>query len=275
MIGISGVGSILLAGAGRMGGAMLDAWLDGGIAPQLLTVVDPSPDPVLINRLAQAGVAFNKPAQDGAPVDVMVLAIKPQMLASAGPGLAAHVGPTTVVISVIAGKTIADLRQAIPEAGAIARAMPNTPAAIRRGITGVAADPRVGPAQKAVIETLLQAIGRVEWLEDESLIDAVTAVSGSGPAYAFFLTECLAKAGEAVGLDPATAMRLARATIEGAGALMAARPHVAPVELRRAVTSPGGTTAAALDVLMRDDGLSHLMTEAVLAARQRAGELAG
>lgn len=271
---LAGQATILLAGAGRMGGALLEAWLDGGVAPQRVTVVDPQLDPAFATKFTKQGVALN-PTVVRATADVMVLAIKPQMLDAGAPGLAAHAGPGTLLVSVVAGKTIADLRRAFPAAGAVARAMPNTPAAIRRGIAGVVVEPQATAAQKAAIAALLGAVGAVEWLADEAQIDAVTAVSGSGPAYVFLLAECLAQAGEAAGLEPGLAMRLARATVEGAGALMAARPEDAPALLRRNVTSPGGTTAAALDVLMGDDALAVLMRDAVLAARRRAEELGG
>jgi pyrroline-5-carboxylate reductase len=197
------------------------------------------------------------------------------MLESAAPGIATLTGPQTLLISVLAGKTIADLLARLPQAGAIVRAMPNTPAAVGRGITGIAAGPFVTPAQRATAQALLSAIGQVEWLESEALIDAVTAVSGSGPAYVFYLTECLARAGEAAGLPADLAMRLARATVEGSGELMFRDSGTAPGQLRVNVTSPGGTTAAALEVLMAPDGLGPLMERAVAAAKRRAGELAG
>lgn len=268
-------GPILLAGAGQMGGAMLSAWIDAGIPVHRLAVVDPRPTDALIAQLEAAGIALNPPAPARRHAEILILAVKPQLLDEAAPALAHVVGPGTVVVSVLAGKTLADLRRTFPGAGAVVRAMPNTPAAIRRGITGVAAEPQISQAQRAAVRTLLSAVGHVEWLDDEASIDAVTAVSGSGPAYVFHLAECLAQAGVAAGLDPAVAGRLARATVEGAGALMAARPEDAPESLRRNVTSPGGTTAAALAVLMRDDGLAALLEAAVMAAKRRAGALSG
>ena len=268
-------GLVLLAGAGQMGGAMLSAWLDAGVPAARLAVIDPQPSVPLASRLVGAQVALNPPAEAGRHAAVLILAVKPQVLDQATPGLRPFVGPETVVVSVLAGKTLADLRRAFPEAGATVRAMPNTPAAIRRGITGVAAEAKITDLQRASVQQLLSAVGQVEWLDDEALIDAVTAVSGSGPAYVFHLAECLAQAGVAAGLDPVVAARLARATVEGAGALMAQRPDDMPETLRRNVTSPGGTTAAALAVLMRDQGLAPLMEAAVAAAKQRAGELSG
>ncbi|MCW6507049.1 pyrroline-5-carboxylate reductase [Lichenifustis flavocetrariae] len=266
----------MLAGAGQMGGALLEAWLDVGIDHRCLTVLEPRPSGPLVERLDRAGIVLNPLAGTRPSPDVLVLAVKPQMLERAAPDLLPYAQPGTLLISVLAGKTIADLRRALPDVGSIARAMPNTPAAIRRGITGVAVDAAVNENQKAAIQFLLAAVGEVEWLADENLIDAVTAVSGSGPAYVFYLTECLAKAGEAVGLEAAVAMRLARATVEGAGGLMAARPGDTSEMLRRNVTSPGGTTAAALDVLMMDTGgLPMLISAAVAAAHRRAAELSG
>ena len=268
-------GSLLLAGAGKMGGALLEGWLETGLDPRRVTVVDPHGARAYLAELAGRGVTVNPPAGAGDKPEILVLAIKPQTLAEAAPALAAWAGSETMVLSVVAGKTIADLARAFPDVAAFARAMPNTPAAVRRGVTGVALNASISALQRAQLGTLLSAVGSVEWLADEALIDAVTAVSGSGPAYVFYLTECLAKAGEAAGLDAAAAMRLARATVEGAGALMAANPDVPPEVLRRNVTSPGGTTAAAIEVLAADDRLASAMADAVAAAKRRAGELAG
>jgi pyrroline-5-carboxylate reductase len=185
------------------------------------------------------------------------------------------VGPQTLVVSILAGKTLADIAARFPRAGAIVRAMPNLPAAVGRGITGVAADKGVTAEQRGATNALLSAIGEVEWLPDESLIDAVTAVSGSGPAYVFYLVECLTRAGTELGLPPESAARLARATIEGAGELLHKSPERSPADLRESVTSRGGTTAAALEVLMAPDGLAPLMVRTAAAAKRRAGELAG
>lgn len=267
--------SLLLAGAGKMGGAMLDGWLDTGVEPRRITVVDPHAPDDILTALSRRGVTVNPHPHEVHPPAMLVLAIKPQALEGAAPTLATFAGRDTLLLSIVAGKTMADLARAFPNAQAFARAMPNTPAAVRRGITGVAAGASVSEAQRIAIDTVLAAVGAVEWLPDEGLIDAVTAVSGSGPAYVFYMTECLAKAGETAGLPPATALRLARATVEGAGALMVASPSVSPEALRRNVTSPGGTTAAALEVLMTDGRLLDTMTAAVAAARRRAGELAG
>jgi pyrroline-5-carboxylate reductase len=264
--------SLVLAGAGKMGGAMLTGWLDAGLDPRRTTIIDPVPARAIVDLCAARGIALNPP--DPEPGAVLVLGIKPQGLETAAPGLDRLIGRDTLLVSILAGKTIADLRARLPRARAVVRAMPNLPASIGRGATGACASPEVSPEQRAAAEALLAASGTVAWLVDEAQIDAVTAVSGSGPAYVFLLAETLAEAGIAAGLDPDVARDLARATVAGAGALLDASPADA-AELRRNVTSPGGTTAAALDVLMRPDGLGALMREAVAAARRRAGELSG
>jgi pyrroline-5-carboxylate reductase len=189
------------------------------------------------------------------------------------PVLAPLVSAATVVVSIMAGRTLQFLDAALPGA-AIIRAMPNTPAAIGRGITVAVPAANVTPAQRALADALLAATGVLEWADDEALMDAVTAVSGSGPAYVFLLAEELAKAGVAAGLPPALAARLARETVAGSGELLH-RSDEAPATLRKNVTSPGGTTAAALDVLMGPDGLEKLMTAAVVAAAKRSRDLAG
>ncbi len=262
--------SLVLAGAGKMGGAMLEGWLAGGLPPDWVGVIDPIPSADLVSR----GLMIDPAVAASPPPEVLVLAIKPQTLASAGPDLARFAGPGTLVVSVLAGKTLADLTRALPQAGAFVRAMPNLPASIGRGATGAFAGPGTTPRQHEIANGLLGANGIVEWVEREELIDAVTAVSGSGPAYLFHLVECLAAAGLAAGLEAGLAGRLARATVTGAGALLDSS-DLEPAELRRNVTSPGGTTAAALDVLMSDTGLGPLMREAVAAAKRRAGELSG
>ncbi len=267
--------SIALVGAGRMGGAMLRGWLDLGLAAERLSVFDPQPGEDIATLCAARGLALNPPAERVGEVDIVVLAVKPQMLDAVAPGVVPMVGARTLVLSVIAGKTFADLAARLPAAGAIVRAMPNTPAAVGRGITGVALRGPLAAERRESVDRLLQAVGRVEWLDDEGLLDAVTAVSGSGPAYVFYLAECLAKAGERAGLDPGLAMRLARATVEGAGELMYREAGVEPAMLRRNVTSPGGTTAAGLEILAGPGGLEALMERTVAAAKRRAEELAG
>ena len=265
--------SLSLVGAGKMGGAMLQGWLKLGLEAARVQVFDPHPSAEMTDLCQRTGCALN-PAQP-ASADVLVLAIKPQMLDAAAEGLIPLANEQTLVISVLAGKTIANLAARLPRAKALVRAMPNTPAAVGRGITGVFATPEVTQAQRDTTTRLLGAIGKVEWLSREEEIDMVTAVSGSGPAYVFYLAECLTKAGEAAGLPPDLAARLARATVEGAGELMFQEAATAPAQLRINVTSPGGTTAAALNVLMADNGLTQLMIDAVAAAKRRAGELSG
>jgi len=258
-----------------MGGAMLRGWLAGGMPGGAIAALDPWAGSEMTGLAARHGFRLNPPTAEIGQPDVLVLAIKPQSLDEAAAGLAPLVGPHTLVVSILAGKAIADLAARLP-ARAVVRAMPNTPAAIGRGIAGAVASAGVTPLQREQAHALLAATGQVVWLDDEGLIDAVTAVSGSGPAYVFYLVECMARAGEAAGLPPDLAMRLARATVEGSGELMAREPDVDAAQLRANVTSPGGTTAAALDVLMASgDGLEPLMRRAILAARRRAGELAG
>jgi pyrroline-5-carboxylate reductase len=265
---------ILLLGAGKMGGAMLEGWLKGGTLPSDVTVIDPFPSDRM-KALAAEGLRLSPPVDSIGQVDCIVLAIKPQMLDAAGETLAAVAGPETLLISVLAGKTIANLRARAPRVRAVVRAMPNTPAAVGRGITGCAASPEVSADQREFTTRLLSAIGRVEWVADEGLIDAVTALSGSGPAYVFHLVEAMADAGTAAGLPPDLAMRLARATVEGAGELLFQDAETSAAQLRQNVTSPAGTTAAALEVLMADDGMRPLLKQAVAAAKRRAGELSG
>jgi pyrroline-5-carboxylate reductase len=266
--------SLVLVGAGKMGGAMLEGWLSVGLAPGALTVVDPQPSEAIAALCRARGVTLNPESATADRPAVVVLAIKPQMLEAASPGIAQLVGPGTLVVSILAGKTIADLRARIPDARTVVRAMPNLPASIGRGATGAFANGETSAEQRAVAQTLLASIGAVEWVDDEGLIDAVTALSGSGPAYVFHMVECLARAGAAAGLPRDLAERLARATVAGAGALLADSPLPAST-LRENVTSPGGTTAAALEVLMAADGLDPLMRKAVAAAKRRAEELAG
>jgi pyrroline-5-carboxylate reductase len=266
--------TLVLVGAGKMGGAMLEGWLATGLDPRGVTILDPFAGEGVAALCAENGMALN-PAAPAAGPDALVLATKPQMLDEAAGPVDAIVGPSTVVISILAGKTIADLRARLPRARAIVRAMPNLPASIGRGATGAAASPEVDERQRLIADALLRSVGIVEWLPSEDLVDAVTAVSGSGPAYVFHLAECLAEAGVAAGLPADLAARLARATVTGAGELLL-QSDLDPASLRRNVTSPGGTTAAALEVLMAErGGMAGLMRQAVAAAKRRAGELAG
>ncbi|MGY4476599.1 pyrroline-5-carboxylate reductase [Bradyrhizobium sp. USDA 3364] len=263
-------GTIALAGAGKMGGAMLTGWLAQGLAPKQVAVIDPYLSPE-ISALAARGVRLNPQAKDLGTVDTLVVAVKPQSFRDAGAALKAFVGPSTLVVSIMAGTTISALEEVV--GGAVVRAMPNTPAAIGRGITVAVPSKRVTAAQRAMTDALLKATGLVEWVDDESLMDAVTAVSGSGPAYVFLLAEELARAGVAAGLPEQLATTLARATVAGSGELLH-RSDLPSATLRQNVTSPGGTTAAALEVLMANDGLQPLMTRAIDAATRRSKELA-
>lgn len=267
--------SVALAGGGKMGLAMLEGWAERGLSGDRVLVVEPAPSPRLVELCKSRGYRLEPPGASAAPPDALALAVKPQMLDAAAPALQALAGPRTLVLSILAGKRVGDLAARFPAARAIVRAMPNTPAAIGRGITGAFASAETSAGQRALADALLSAVGGVEWLDSEALIDAVTAVSGSGPAYVFYLVEALAAAGAAAGLAPDLSARLARATVEGAAELLHRSPELAPETLRRNVTSPGGTTAAALAVLMAEDGLAPLMARAVDAAKRRAAELAG
>jgi pyrroline-5-carboxylate reductase len=264
-------GTLLLVGAGRMGGAMLEGWLSLGIDAKQIAVIEPQPG-MEIAALTPRGVRLNPSAGVG-EATALVIALKPQVAPEVTPSLAPYVGASTVVVSIMAGRTLRFLEQVLPGA-AIVRSMPNTPAAVGRGITVAVANDRVSPAQRRLVHTLLSAIGTVEWINDEALMDAVTAVSGSGPAYVFLLAEAMARAGTAAGLPAELAATLARATVAGSGELLRRSPLDAAT-LRQNVTSPGGTTAAALEVLMGPDGLEPLLVKAIAAATRRSRELAG
>jgi pyrroline-5-carboxylate reductase len=262
---------ILLLGCGRMGSALLDGWLARGLPPGAVAVFDPAPAPSL-KALARQGLRLNA-GTDAAPA-VCLLAVKPQVMEAALPRVAGFGGGATLFVSIAAGVPLARLAGGLGQGTPVVRAMPNTPAAIGRGITALVGNAAATEAHLALAETLLAAVGETVRLPDESLIDAVTAVSGSGPAYVFLLVEALAAAGEAEGLPRELSLRLARATVAGAGAL-AVETGEDPATLRRNVTSPGGTTAAALDVLMAEDGLPARLRRAVAAAAARSRELAG
>ena len=266
-------GTVVLVGAGKMGGAMIDGWLGLGLPPASVAVIEPQPTPEL-SALAQRGLVLNLPLKDVREVSAIVIAVKPQVAPAVVPTLAPLLAPGTVVLSIMAGRTLAFLEGALAPNTALVRAMPNTPAAIGRGITVAAPNGRVVQHQRELAHRLLAATGLVEWVTDEGLMDAVTAVSGSGPAYVFLLVEALTHAGTAAGLPPELAAKLARATVSGSGELLN-RSSLDPATLRQNVTSPGGTTAAALDVLMAADGLTTLMSRAVLAATRRSRDLAG
>jgi pyrroline-5-carboxylate reductase len=263
-------GTIVLAGAGKMGGAMLSGWLAGGLDATRVIVVEPAPSDD-IRALVAKGIRLNPPATDAGAAATLVIALKPQMFREASAMLKPLAGPATLVVSIMAGTTIASIAEVC--GGMVVRAMPNTPAAIGRGITVAVAANNVSTAHRAVADALLRATGSVEWIDDEKLMDAVTAVSGSGPAYVFLLAEQLARAGVEAGLPPELATRLARETVAGSGELLH-RSEVSSATLRQNVTSPGGTTAAALEVLMGPDGMQTLLTRAVAAATRRSKELA-
>lgn len=254
-----------------MGGALLEGWLRLGLEPKNVAVLEPQPAPD-IAALTGRGLKLNPDPRTLNAATAVVIAVKPQIAAQAVPALAPLVAPATVVVSIMAGRTLQFLAGALGQPCALVRAMPNTPAAIGRGIT-VAVSRNAGAAQRELADRLLAATGTVEWIEDETLMDAVTAVSGSGPAYVFLLAEALAAAGAVAGLPAPLAARLARETVAGSGELL----HRSPLDaaaLRENVTSPGGTTAAALAVLMAENGLSALMTRAVAAATARSRQLA-
>ncbi|MCX7313690.1 MAG: pyrroline-5-carboxylate reductase [Alphaproteobacteria bacterium] len=264
-------GALVLVGAGKMGGAMLDGWLSRKLPPKKIVVLDPQPSKP-IKALAKRGVRINAKGDIGR-VAALVIAVKPQTAPDALPLLAALIDKDTVVVSIMAGRTLGFLEKHLPNA-AVVRAMPNTPAAIGRGITVAVGNRRVTALARKLAHGLLAATGSVEWIDDEDLMDAVTAVSGSGPAYVFLLAEAMAQAGAAAGLPAALAEKLARETIAGSGELLH-RSDLAAATLRQNVTSPGGTTAAALGVLMDKDGVTPMMTKAVAAATKRGKELAG
>ena len=263
---------LVLVGAGNMGGAMLNGWLDAGTDPAAILVIDPKPSDAMASRLAASGVRCESAAPEGMTAGILMLAVKPQIMDAVIDGVKGLVGPETVSLSVAAGKTLAYFEQRL--GGAVVRSIPNTPAMVGRGITGAVANAAVSAEARDEIEKLLSVCGPVEWVEDEALIDAITAVSGSGPAYVFYLVECMAEAGRKCGLPVDLAMRLARATVTGAGELMHRSPDAAAT-LRQNVTSPNGTTAAALSVLMAEDALQPLFDSALRAAADRSRELAG
>jgi pyrroline-5-carboxylate reductase len=266
-------GALVLLGAGNMGGAMLQGWLNRAIPPARIVVVDPAPPPAIAQTISEHGIALNPDLDRVERVEVLVLAVKPQNFDEVLPALAGLKSYRPLVVSIAAGRTIAGIEHHFGEHAAVIRAMPNVPAAIGRGITAMAANPHVSAKQLDLARVLLGAIGEVVTVEDEGLMDAVTAVSGSGPAYVFYLAECLAEAGIAAGLPEELATRLARATVAGAGELMQTTGRPA-ADLRQSVTSPKGTTYEALAVLMADDGLKPLLAKAVAAAARRSRELA-
>ena len=262
---------ILLVGCGKMGGALLEGWLAVGHKLDDILIVDPSEQTCKDwHERITVVPAFEEIPANYAP-DIILFAIKPQVMKDVAPPYRRYAD--ALFVSIAAGKTTAWLDGLLGGGCSVVRVMPNTPAAVRRGVSAAYASPPVTPGQKTICSTLLQAVGSVIWLEDESLMDAVTAVSGSGPAYVFLLAECLTRAGIDAGLPPDTAALLARVTVTGAGELL----HQAdddPATLRKNVTSPNGTTFAALQVLMAEDGMAPLLSKAVAAATARSRELA-
>lgn len=267
------VPSAALIGAGAMGGALLRGWIAAGtIDPARSAVIDPAAEDLLRLVAGETGVNINPKAEDIAAVDVLILAIKPQSVETVAP-LYAGLAAKALVLSVMAGVSVATLSRLLGGAKDIVRAMPNLPAAVGAGMSGLFAAPDVAAARRDLAERLMGAVGETAWVDSEEALAAVTAVSGSGPAYFFLLTEALAEAGVDLGLDWALAVKLARTTAEGAGAMLAADPRP-PAAMRQAVTSPGGTTAAALSVLDGESAaLRTLLREAVAAAAARARQL--
>ncbi|HEY3911619.1 MAG TPA: pyrroline-5-carboxylate reductase [Stellaceae bacterium] len=264
--------ALVLVGCGKMGSALLHGWIAKRTASRFL-VVEPAGLPA--EFAAQTAVLWHRAADElpAEPVpDAIVFAVKPQIVASVLPDYRHWAGARALFVSIVAGKTIAGISRHLGPASLV-RTMPNTPAAIGRGITVACANPRVTAEQRRLCDELLAAVGETAWVEDEALLDAVTAVSGSGPAYVFLLIEALAQAGTTAGLPPELAARLARSTVAGSAEL-ARCAEESPAQLRENVTSPGGTTRAALDVLMAKDGLAALIGRAVAAAAARSRELA-
>jgi pyrroline-5-carboxylate reductase len=265
-------GTLVLVGAGKMGSAMLDGWLARGLDPKKIIVIEPEPVKA-VKALARRGLKLNPKDKLGV-ASAIVIAVKPQSAPEALPPLARYIDKATLVLSIMAGRTIGFLEKSLPGGTAIVRAMPNTPAAIGRGISVAVANAKISKRQRKQASDLLAAIGKVEWVPDEALMDAVTALSGSGPAYIFLLAECMARAGVTAGLPPELATRLARETVAGSAELLH-RSDLDAATLRQNVTSPGGTTAAALEILMGPGGFDQLLTQAIAAATQRSRDLAG
>ncbi|MGH1418816.1 MAG: pyrroline-5-carboxylate reductase [Hyphomicrobiaceae bacterium] len=265
----------VMIGAGKMGGAILKGLLAAGLDPADVVVQDPKPPADMAEFLAQHAIKPVVEIKDLAmPPAVIMTAVKPQVMDVVFPPAGKLAGPNTIVLSVAAGRSIASFETHVAKGVCVVRAMPNTPAAVGEGMTVCCGNDAMTQEQKTACTTLLQSIGKVGWVETEVLIDAVTGVSGSGPAYVFWLAECMAAAGIEAGLDEDLAVELARQTVAGSGVLMAKTSQSA-TDLRKAVTSPGGTTEAALAVLMREpNGLRDLMVEAVARAKKRGQDLA-
>jgi len=264
--------NILLVGCGNMGQALLKGWLTDGRALKRIQVIDPSPEAVEVG--CDLGVRFiDSPAMTNMPIDIVILAVKPQHLETVLPIYRDLTDSGTLVLTIAAGKPIKFYEQILRGTPAIVRGMPNTPAAIGEGMTVLSANAEVTVEQRRLCESLMGAVGDIAWLGDEGLMDVVTAISGSGPAYTFLLIECLTDAALALGLDKKLAQQLAEKTVSGSGTY-ALKSDLASTELRKRVTSPGGTTEAALEVLMNQDALAELILTAVQAASERGRRLA-
>jgi pyrroline-5-carboxylate reductase len=265
------MGKLLLVGCGKMGGAMLDGWLARGLAASDVIVAEPA-EALRPRKPGLKGVASS--SEVGETPEIVVLAVKPQSMDEVLPDLKRFADKGSVFLSIAAGKTLKYFAGHLGAGAKVVRAMPNTPAAVRQGITVSTASKGVSEAQKKRCHELLEAVGQSLWVDDEGLIDHVTALSGSGPAYVFLLVEAMAAAGAKLGLTPEMAMQLARATVAGSGELLRQSSEPAS-QLRVNVTSPGGTTAEALKVLMASDGIQPVFDKALAAASRRSQELAG
>ena len=260
---------VLLVGCGKMGGALLEGWLARGLAASDVVVAEPvdALRPDKVRSLASSGELKETP-------EIVVLAVKPQSMDEVLPDLKRFADTGSVFLSIAAGKTLKYFTSHLDPGTKVVRAMPNTPAAVRQGITVATPSKTVSAAEKKRCHDLLEAVGQVLWVEDEALMDPVTALSGSGPAYVFLLVEAMAAAGAKLGLSAEMAMQLARATVAGSGELLRQSSEPAS-QLRVNVTSPGGTTAEALKVLMAADGIQPVFDRALAAASRRSKELAG
>ena len=266
---------LLLVGCGKMGSAMLEGWLEMGLPPEQIHIIEPYA--LIAEELRGRGldaVAAQSDLPAGLNPGIVLFAVKPQSMDEAVSAFTGYRSPNTTFLSIAAGKTIAYFENILGAETAIVRSMPNTPAAVRRGITVATPNANVADQQRRICSNLLEAVGDVAWVDDEELLDAVTALSGGGPAYVFLLAECMAQAGIDAGLPAELSDQLARVTVSGAGELMRQSDET-PSTLRENVTSPGGTTAEALKVLMADAAWQSLMTRAISAATARSKELAG
>ena len=263
---------LLLAGCGNMGAALLQGWINAGVPANAIRIIEPSGADRAVAAGASAAQVFAEAPSDGIIPRAIVLAVKPQIIGTVTPALRPLIGPDTVVISIAAGTTLKTLAELTGGHTRLIRSMPNTPAAVGRGATVMVARAEVSAEERALTKTLLSAVGSAYEVEDEAHMDAVTALSGSGPAYVFYMIECLARAGAELGLPADLALDLARDTVAGAGEL-ALRSREDPSTLRVQVTSPNGTTAAGLGVLMSEQGLSPLIRATLTAAADRSREL--